>query len=258
MKNDDAYANAAYIPGADEFPPAWEEAAAGFRARSRARLDLAYGPAERERFDLFLPDDAPRGLVVFVHGGYWRAFGRQTWSHLAEGPMRRGWAVAMPSYTLAPEARIARITAQIARAVDAAAAEVDGPVALTGHSAGGHLVARMLQADVGLAVADRLVRCVPISPLADLRPLIETGMNDDLRLDPDEARAESPALAARSRPVPTTIWVGADERPAFLDQARWLAEAWGVPLHVAPGRHHFDVIAPLADPESDLVRAVIG
>ena len=78
--------------------------------------------------------------MVFVHGGYWRAFDRGLWSHLAAGPLARGWAVAMPGYVLAPEARIAAITAMIADAVAAAAAEVDGPMRLAGHSAGGHLV----------------------------------------------------------------------------------------------------------------------
>ncbi len=258
MRNDDAYANAAHIPGGERYAPMWEVAAAGFRAHAAGRPGLPYGAAARERFDLFLPEGAPRGLVVFVHGGFWRAFGRETWSHLAAGPVGRGWAVAMPSYTLAPDARIAAITRQVARAVEAACAEVPGPVRLTGHSAGGHLVARMLQADVPLAVADRLAGCVPISPLADLAPLIDTTMNADLRLDADEAAAESPARAQRARQVPVTVWVGGDERPAFLDQARWLAEAWNVPLHVEPGRHHFDVIAPLAEPDSALTAAVLG
>ncbi|MBM9594857.1 alpha/beta hydrolase [Roseitranquillus sediminis] len=258
MQNDDAYANATYIPGAETYPPAWSAAAEAYRSRSRARLGLPYGDGEPERLDLFLPQHRPAGLVVFVHGGYWRAFGRERWSHLAAGPVERGWAVAVPSYTLAPQARISEITRQIARAVDAAAAEVAGPVRLTGHSAGGHLVARLLCDDVPLAAARRLEMCLPISPLADLRPLIATSMNIDLRLDPREAAAESPALQPKARDVPVTVWVGAAERPAFLDQARLLAEAWQAPLVVEPGRHHFDVIASLAEADGELTRCLLG
>ena len=44
----------------------------------------------------------------------------------------------MPGYVLAPEVRIAAITAMVADAVAAAAAEVAGPIRLAGHSAGGH------------------------------------------------------------------------------------------------------------------------
>jgi alpha-beta hydrolase superfamily lysophospholipase len=165
----------------------------------------------------------------------------------------------MPGYVLAPEARIAEITGQIRAAVESIAARTEGPLVLTGHSAGGHLVARMLCPDVGLpdAVRERLRRVVPISPLADLHPLLETTMNDDLRLDAAEAAAESPV----DHPAPATpvhVWVGGAERPAFLDQARWLATAWDVPLTIAAERHHFDVIDALAKPESDLLNLLLA
>ena len=197
--------------------------------------------------------------MVFVHGGYWRRFDRSDWSHFSAGALAKGWAVAIPGYTLAPAARIGEITRQIARAITAAAALVPGPVVLCGHSAGGQLVARMACTDVPLPgnVSGRLARIVPISPLADLRPLMRTRMNADLRLDAAEAEAESPALCRDRRGIDTLVWVGAEERPAFLDQAAWLTEAWDeARRHIAPGRHHFDVIDELAEPNSGLVRAL--
>ncbi len=263
MDYDDAYANGAYINDAASYPPKWDEAAQEWRsvenAVGRAQLNLSYGEGEREVFDLFYPASGkPKGLLVFVHGGYWLAFDNKSWSHLAEGATARGWAVAMPSYTLAPEARISGITEQIARAIDAAAKVTHGPIVLTGHSAGGHLVARMRCADVALAAADRLQNIVPISPLSDLRPLMKTTMNADLRLDATEAEAESPLLVKPLRDIPTHVWVGADERPAFLDQARWLAEGWdNTALTIAPAKHHFDVIDDLADPDSALITALL-
>ncbi len=259
----DAYENGAYIPGAAEYPARWAAAAAAFRASlgARARCDLAYGPGARERFDLMLPAGAARGLLVFVHGGYWLRFGRSDWSHLAAGPLARGWAVAMPGYTLAPEIRIAGITRQIAAALAAAAGEVAGPIVVTGHSAGGHLSARMRCRDVALPepAAARLARVVPISPLADLRPLMRTAMNADLRLDAAEAAAESPALCQDLRAADCVVWVGAEDRPAFHDQAHRLARAWpDARLRVAPGRHHFDEIAEMEAAESPLTEALVG
>lgn len=255
---DRAYANGAFIAGAETYPPRWDAAAAAFRAGlgARAVLDQAYGPAPRNRFDLFLPDCAPRGLMVFIHGGYWLAFGRETWSHLASGALARGWACAMPSYTLAPEARISRMTQEIARAVEAARAMVPGPTVVTGHSAGGHLSARMGCADAPLAVPP--ARVVPISPLAELAPLMQTAMNEKLRLDPEECAAESPARLALARGCRAHVWVGGQERPSFLWQARTLSEDWSCPWTVAPGKHHFDVIDDLADPESALMDALLG
>ncbi|QYK42771.1 MAG: alpha/beta hydrolase [Paracoccaceae bacterium] len=253
---DRAYANGAFIPGAEAYPLRWAVAAQEFRhgLGARARLGLAYGPGERQRFDLFLPPGDPRGLLVFVHGGYWLAFGRETWSHLAAGAVARGWACAMPSYTLAPEARISAMTQEVAGAVRAASGLVPGPVVVTGHSAGGQLSARMGCAGIDLP---RVARVVPVSPLADLAPLMATEMNDRLHIDAAEAAAESPAGLPLRAGVQAHVWVGGQERPAFLWQARLLSEAWDCPWTVDPGRHHFDVIDGLADPEGGLTRACL-
>lgn len=263
MDLDAAYDNGGHIPGAADYPDRWADDAAAWRAveaaLGRARLNLPYGAGARQRFDLFYPAGRPAGLAVFVHGGYWRRFGRGDWSHFAAGCTGAGWACAVPSYTLAPHARVAQITVEIAAAVTAAAGQVAGPVVLAGHSAGGHLVARMAMADGPLdAVAARVTRVVPISPVADLRPLMRTSMNADLRLDAAEAAAESPVLGAPRAGVAVTVWVGADERPAFLDQARGLGDAWNCPVRLAEGRHHYDVIDALRDPDSAMIADLLG
>lgn len=265
MKNDAAYNNVDYIPDGPSYPERWAEAAAAFRTMEasigRARLNDPYGPGPRQQMDIFHPAGAAEGLVVFVHGGYWMKFDRSYWSHLAAGCTRSGWAVAMPSYTLAPEARISEITAEIAQALVHAAGRVAGPMRLAGHSAGGHLVGRMLCDDVELpqAVRDRIVSSVLISPVADLRPLLETSMNETLGLDEAEAMRESPALRPDPGGPSVAVWVGADERPVFLEQAHRLAEAWqSAALTVDAGRHHFDVIEALADADSPLTQTVLG
>lgn len=262
MDLSEAYANGPFIAQADSYPPRWAHAAACFRKgmalKGRLREGLSYGPSGRNRFDLVLPSDTPKGLVVFVHGGYWMKFGRADWTHLAGGAVARGWAVALPSYDHCPDVRIADITFQIALAVMAAAVEVTGPIRLAGHSAGGHLVARMLAPGMlPEAVAGRIDHVMPISPLTDLMPLMQTDMNATLRIDEAEARAESPVTMA-SPQVPVTVWVGGDERPAFLDQARWLSQAWGCGLVVDAGMHHFNVIDGLADPDSAMITQLLG
>jgi len=249
------YMNGAFIPDAADFPPRWAAKAAAFRDSlgPRAELDLPYGPAPRQRLDLFLPEGPPKGALVFIHGGYWHLFDKSLWSHLAAGALSRGFAVAMPGYTLAPEARIAAMTAEIATACRCIAARIPGPLVVTGHSAGGHLAARMGCADIDAPVT----RTVPISPLTELGPLMATGMNATLRIDAAEAEAESPARL-RLRPGTTAhVWVGATERPAFLWHARTLAEEWACPWTATPDRHHFDVIEALEDPASPLVETLI-
>lgn len=249
------YANGAFISGSADYPRRWTEAAARFRQAmgSRVELDLPYGPSPRERLDLFLPEETPRGLVVFVHGGYWHLFSKAHWSHLAAGPLARGFAVAMPSYTLAPAARIAEMTAEIARACWFVGTRVAGPMIVTGHSAGGHLAARMGCADISVPVA----RVVPISPLAELGPLMATEMNRTLKIDDAEAAAESPARHRLRDGVSAHVWVGADERPAFLMQARILSEEWACPWTAETRRHHFNVINGLEKPDSPLCKVLL-
>ena len=259
---DDAYANGPHIEAAESYPPMWQQRAAAFRhdLGERAELDIPYGEGARNRYDLFRPVGPAAGLGIFVHGGYWRAFDKSTWSHLARGAIERGWAVAVPSYTLAPEARISDITMEIARA-----ARVEGPVHLAGHSAGGHLVSRMLCRDAPLdaALRTRIALAVSISGLHDLRPLLNLEMNKDLRLDAAEAAMESPALLQPVRDARLTCWVGSGERPEFRRQNDLLSNIWtglGADMATvhAEGKHHFNVIGDLEEAHSALTRRFTG
>lgn len=259
---DDAYANGAYIENADSYPPRWADEALNFRsAWIKKDLDIIYGDSDRQRLDLFHPDGTTKGLVVFVHGGYWRRFDKSYWSHLAAGALGNGWSVCLPSYDLAPDARISQITAQIGQALNKAAKRVTGPIRLSGHSAGGHLVTRMISQDTPLApeVLQRVEKVVSISGLHDLRPLLMTEMNSDLRLTDEEAEQESAALHARAVSCPVTAWVGGAERPEFIRQSHLLADAWpDVRVYEDPDKHHFDVIEGLTDPASPLTTDLLG
>lgn len=266
---DDAYANAAHIADAASFPPKWAAAAQALReacqSAGRAETDLSYGDGAREKLDLFRPAGVAAGLVVFVHGGFWKAFDKSSWSHLAAGPLAHGWAVAMPSYTLCPDVSISRITRQVGAAIDCAAGLVSGPVCLTGHSAGGHLVSRMNCTDAPLceSVRSRLQKTVSISGLHDLQPLMKTRMNDVFGLDLVEARAESAALLEPLDTSRVVCWVGADERPEFLRQNELLVRMWSglaaeIKSVVEPGLHHFDVIDSLAEPDGALTAELLS
>lgn len=262
---DDAFANMAHIPGSDALPAQWAADAAAYRARVRVDCDIAYGTDPREAFDIVWPDDTPKGLAIFVHGGYWMRMGRSDWTQFAEGARARGFAVALPSYSLAPQARIAQMTEQIAEAVTCAAEHVNGPIHLAGHSAGGHLVTRQVCADntLSTAVRSRIQAVVSISGLHDLRPLLHTQMNDTLHLDMAEATTESAALQRPDTAAQICAWVGGGERPEFIRQAQLLDLMWQgldarVSHHVDGAHHHFSVIEALKDPQSPLVEAWCG
>lgn len=253
---DDAYANTPNIPNGEAYRDRFVAMALAFRHSANTE------PLGRGH--LFLPPSEAKGLMVFIHGGYWMHSNPSYWSHLAQGALARGWAVAMPGYPLTPTVRLAEITTHVAEELALAAARIDGPIALTGHSAGGHLAARMICDDGTLPdeVAERVQSCVPISGLFDLRSLMRTSMNETLQLNEAEAQRESPALLIPRQGIPVTTWVGGMERPEFLRQSRLLADIWaglGIATEtvVDPGLHHFNVIDGLCEAESPLMRCLL-
>lgn len=263
---DDAYENGAYIPGAKSWLETLPARAAAFRAgQLDALLNQPYGKGERQRYDLFTPEGGPeaaRGMLAIVHGGYWLALSKEDFSHLASGPLARGWAVAMIGYTLAPQARIAEITVEIAAATNAVADLGSGPLRLAGHSAGGHLVARMMCQDVMLSAkaAARLDRVVSVSGLHDLRPLRRLAKNATWQLDDDEAVAESPVMRMPREGIALACIAGAEERPEFIRQNALLPLTWqglGTAAYsrLLAGDHHFSVIDHLAEAGSSLCDA---
>ena len=262
----DAFANMAHVAGSEKLPQLWTDSAAAYRASGiRVDTDIAYGDHPREKFDLVWPEGTPKGLIVFIHGGFWMRLDKSYWTDFAEGARAQGWAVCLPSYTLAPDARISQMTAQIGRAIEAAAALVQGPIRITGHSAGGHLATRMICCDTPLETEtlDRIAAVQSISGLHDLRPLMHTAMNDILHLDEDEAKLESAVLHRPARAVPYCCWVGGGERPEFIRQSEVMAQVWqglDMPTNcVLDEQHnHFTVLEGLRSPESGITLNLIG
>lgn len=135
---------------------------------------------------------------------------------------------------------------------------------LTGHSAGGHLVSRMASDTSPLApqLRARLRHVLSISGVHDLRPLMNTHMNETLRIDEAEALRESPALLRPMDGARITCWVGGGERAEFLRQNALLANIWTglgatTGAVVEPDRHHFNVVDGLADPDHPLTRTLL-
>lgn len=260
-----AYDNRGAVAEAEAIIGRLEAEALAYRAEMGSRVEtVAYGEGERRAVDLIWPEDAPRGLAVYVHGGYWQRGHRGGWTGLARGAVAAGWAVALPGYTLCPETTVAGITGEVAAGIGVAAARVPGPVRLAGHSAGGHLAVRMICPGVlAPETRARVASVLSISGIHDLRPLLGTPQNAALGLDLAAARAESPALMEPAGGVPVTAWVGAKELLELRRQSRILAEIWGglgiaTRLVEEPGQDHFTVVEALADARSPIAAAWLG
>jgi arylformamidase len=223
---------------------------------------MPYGPSARERCDVFLPEaDGTAPLVLFIHGGYWQALDRRAVSHFARGLLVHGVAVAVPSYDLCPAVPLATIVDQMQRLCATLCLRTHQRILAMGHSAGGHLAAGLLGADLSrfakVLGRDVVPGAIPISGVFELEPLLGTRIGQALRLAPEAARALSPRFQPRP-PGELHAVVGAAESDEFRRQTRDFAAAWGGTAEEIPGANHFSVLDPLADPASALVARAAG
>jgi arylformamidase len=259
------YDNRARVPGHPAIIAAWQRDAGAYRAAAapRAELALAYGARERNRLDLFRSAAPQPGapLVVFIHGGYWRAFDPGHFSHLAAGANARGLDVALPGYSLCPAVSVPDIIDELRQAVLFLWHRERRPLVVMGHSAGGHLAACLMATGWTAfgAPAGLVANGFGVSGLYDLRPLMATSINLTLRLDETAALQASPLLWPGPPSGRFDAWVGAEESAEYLRQSRSLAAAWqgvgrAVGYREVRDANHFSIIAALAEADSPMTR----
>jgi arylformamidase len=256
---DAAYNNGAAVSGSTEMVETWVAASAAFRLQRPKHIDLAYGPGERNKWDLFPGDNPKTPCLVHIHGGYWQFRNREHFSCFAEGVLARGWSAAFSGYTLAPAATLTQIVREVRSALDWLAAQgsthgIAGPVIVSGWSAGGHLAAMMLDhpsVTAGLAV----------SGIYELGPIRDTYLNANLKLTDEEIATLSP-LRLPSVGKPLAIAYGTAELPALVRNSREFhahrAGSHGPgPLVPIAKANHYTIMEALRSPNGLLTRAAM-
>ena len=261
---DAQYDNRARVADHPAILQRWAEASALARQGLRGEIDLAYGPTEAERLDVFRAEQPDAPVLVFIHGGWWRALDKADHSFIAPAFVKAGAMVVVPNYGLCPTVGIEDIALQMTRALAWTwrhAAEHGGDpsrIVVAGHSAGGHLAAMLLACRwkvVDESLPPRLVSgALSISGVFDLDPIREAPfLQADLKLTPAGVRRLSPAFFPRPR-GPLYAVVGGDESDEHLRQNRLIRDQWGpstVPVcETVGGKNHFDVLHELVDPEA--------
>ncbi len=257
-ERDAAYNNNLAVANSAELVERRNAASMAFRKAHPAGLDVPYGPAPRQKWDLFAAPAPSAPCLVFIHGGYWQRNAREDFACFAEGIMAHGWSMALPGYTVAPDATLAAIVDEIRRALDWLAAQgpakgvAAGPIVVSGWSAGGHLAAMAL-------AHPRVAAGLAISGVYELAPIRETYLNEKLRLTDQEVATLSP-LRLPVVPKQMAIAYGTRELRALVDDSRDLharraaAHASG-PLIPVAGADHFTIMDELRRPDGALVAA---
>jgi acetyl esterase/lipase len=255
---DAAYNNNLAVANGAELIERRNAASAVFRKAHPADLDAPYGPAPRQRWDLFAANNASAPCLVFIHGGYWQRNTREDFAAFAEGIMTHGWSAAMVGYSLAPDVPLTAIVGEISQALDwlgqngAKHGLAAGPIVVSGWSAGGHLTAMALS-------HPRVTAGLAISGVYELAPIRETYLNEKLRLTDEEIATLSP-LRLPVVQKPMAIAYGTSELPALVTDSRDLharRQAAGAPGALLPiaGADHFSILEELRRPDGALVRA---
>src|SRR5262249_18022873 len=257
---DAAYDNTGAVADSQDYRAHWWEASAAIRAQPQSKLDVRYGARPRAALDYFPSGATHAPLFVFIHGGYWQRNEKERFSFIVPGPRAHGINVAIPGYTLAPDAGLTDIVAEIRQALTFLANRADdlgfdrSKIYVGGWSAGGHLSA------VGV---DHPAVCgaIPISGIFDLEPVPLGALHEKLQLRTDASTELSPLKNLAQRWPPLSLFVGAAELPELKRQSEEYAKAAherGLPLSltILPGHHHFSILDELACSDGTLVEAL--
>jgi acetyl esterase/lipase len=251
--------NGVAVAGSGDMANGWEQRSAELRKRHSGHVELRYGPRERSRIDfLKAADKAP--TLLFIHGGYWQTRSKEVFTIFAEGPMAHGINVALIGYTLAPDATLEEIIAEIHQGIDyltgqlpALGAAADG-VVVSGWSACGHLTAMALshpKVKAGMA----------ISGIYDLEPIRHSYLNVKLGLDEAMSRRNSPMAQPGGAMKPLALVVGAAELPLLRKQTADFAcyrARYGLPVSYEeiPGTNHFTIMHEMQSPKGRITTLI--
>lgn len=263
---DAAYDQTVWAPNMEQVALRFLRASDRTRSRLGEPRRLDYGASAIEFIDLFSPDEsiASAPLVVYVHGGAWRARTIRNYEFLAEPFVNAGAHFAALEFTsvddtdgdLFPMAtQIRSAIAWLAR--HTAELKIDpARIYLAGHSSGAHLACVALTTDWAgdyQLAPDIFKSAVLVSGLFDMKAVRLSARGDYVRFTDQMEDAMSPQRHLSRIVTPTLIVCGTEESPEFQRQSRDFAKAMaaaGKPVEyiVADGYNHFDVLETMGNP----------
>jgi arylformamidase len=262
------YNNQLRVPRFPEHVAQWKQESERARAELSGHLDVAFGPSPTEKLDIFVPAgrSGAAPVHVFYHGGYWRAFEARDFSFVARPFVEAGAIAVIVSYALVPAVRIGELVRQCRAAqawVEQNIARYGGDpqaIHVSGHSAGGHIVASLLAPDPDGAFALPAVKsAVALSGLYDLEPIRLCYLQETLALTPEEVRRYSPIHNPPAVKAPIAIAWGGEESEEFARHSAELAalcRRQQIPctLQAVAGTNHMTILSALLEDGSDTRR----
>jgi acetyl esterase/lipase len=254
----------------DDKKPAGKE---GGQIAVESIKDLAYYDGKdadpvRHKLDLYLPKgkkDFP--VVMFVHGGTWRSGKKDIYAPLGEMYARNGVGAVIINYRLSPAVQHPAHTQDVAKAFAWTVRNIakyggnPDQIFISGHSAGGHLVALLATAESYLAVEklslDKIKGVVAISGVYAIGG---SGLKHAFGEDPKVHDEASPLKHVKGGLPPFLLIYGDNDFAGLAP----LAESMGKALKAAKDtvtvmkvndRDHYTIIRKMVDDNDPVSQA---
>ncbi len=248
------------------------ELSATVRETYECMLDVAYGPSEDERVDIFPAAQKGAPVVVYYHGGAWTRWHKDNNSYQAPAFVDAGVTFVSVNFSPVPQVDLDELIRQCRSAVQWVyrhapefGADPD-KLYVAGHSSGGHEVGLLAVTDWardwGLP-ADVIKGAFAASGMYDIEPVRLSSRNEYLHLDEGMTARNSAQRQIPHVMPPMVIAYGGDEQIEFRRHSREFAAELRRRNHQVteldmPGLHHFRMAEQFADADSTLMKAVFG
>lgn len=222
---------------------------------SKKFKDVSYLKKENKterKLNIFVPrkqSKEPMPVLIFVHGGNWNTGNKNGYGFFGRNFAKKGVITVIPSYTLSPNANYDEMTREIATAIEWTKNNITNyngdsqRIFVTGHSAGGHLVA-LATMNPKYGVEAGTVKGIILNDAAglDMKHYLEqippTDKNDYVATwtkDPKEWKNASPIYFVNEKTPPVLIYVGKKTYPSIkVANERFLKELKGFQKEAQP------------------------
>jgi arylformamidase len=265
------YDQRGWISNAEEMVARYSSRSEATRKALAQKRTVAYGSGADEVLDIFTTGRAGAPTLVFIHGGAWRNFTKDDFSFVAEALVPAGVNVIVFNLSKLPGMRLPEVITQARSALawvwqHARDLGLDpDKLYLFGHSSGAHLAAMVMLADwsrFGLP-RDAIKGAAFVSGTYDLKPMLLSARGSYIKVSDAEEQEFSPIRHADRVPCTVLLFYADNDTDEFKRHTRDFAAAVKKAgrlsdLTLVPGKNHFEIIELVAEPASDLHRALLA
>lgn len=267
---DKAYDQRNWAPNSQEVIARYTADSAAVRKKYPPKT-ASYGKSQAETLDIFAPADA-KGLpvMVFIHGGAWRALGKDDSAAAATTFVENKCLYVALNFANIPAVQLPEMAAQCRSALLWVHTHIEkfggdpSRIFLSGHSSGGHLCGVMLMTDWGSlgGPADLLKGGVVMSGMYELYPVLMSARSSYVKVSSADVVALSPMRHLDRLNCSVIVVNGDKESPEFQRHSKEFATALAgmgrlAGRFVLADKNHFEVPEEVNSADSSLSKAIL-